>query len=202
MILVDMFGAMSGETQENLFERGGICALLECSESIAGKKAAGVDHSDTRCELLNFRKRVRGKEDGGYAGAEDFGFEVATKFGGGDGVEAAGWFVKQENLRLMEQRAGETQALDRSGGESANLAVESFGEVKLIGECGDTLRGGGGRKLIEAAKKEQIFAAGEAWIEAVIGAGVIAEAAADVAGIFDGVVTRDRSVAARWNEQG
>jgi len=44
-------------------------------------------------------------------------------------VERGGWFVKQENLRLIEQGARERQTLSLSGGQCGDRPVEN-GEIE------------------------------------------------------------------------
>jgi len=55
--------------------------------------------------------------------------------------------------------------------------------------------------MIQAAKEAQVLAAGEPGIEAVVGAGVIAEPAADGAGFSRGIVAGDPRGTARREEK-
>jgi hypothetical protein len=190
------FGAVAGEGEEDVFESGSAGAMFERGESVAGEEAAGIEDGDARGELLDFRERVGRKKERGGAGTEDFGFKETAKLGGGDGVEAAGGLVKKQDTGLVEESASETESLDGAGGKSADLAIESFGEMKSIGELGDAFGGVGRGKPIETAEEEKIFAAGETRIETMVGAGVIAEETADGAGIFHGVVAGEIGMAA------
>jgi len=65
----------------------------------------------------------------------------------------------------------------------------------------DSLVRGGTRKQIQLAKEEQILARGKPCVEAVIRSCVITQAAADVARMLDGVVTRDACVATRGDKK-
>lgn len=79
----------------------------------------------------------------------------------------------------MQQGASETEALHGARGKRADLTVQSFFEVKLLGETGDALRGGGVRKMVEPPEETQIFAAGKPRIEAEVAASMVAELAAN-----------------------
>ena len=116
------------------------------------------------------------------------GLQEAAELHGGDGVKAAGGLVEQEHARLVKQGAKEAEALNHAGGERAHLAIESFEEVKLFRELVDAEASSAGREMIEAAKEEQVFASGQAGIEAVVGSGMVAEHAADGARFAAGVV--------------
>jgi len=144
---------------------------------------------------------MRSEEQGSVAAAEDFGFEEAAKFRGSDGVQAASGFVEQKYVRLVEQGASETQTLDRSRGERAELAVECFSEMELFREQRDTLRRGGVRKMIEAPEEAQILAAGESRVKAEVTAGMIADLAADGARVENGIVSGDLRMAMRGKKQ-
>ena len=80
--------------------------------------------------------------------AHDFRFQETSKFGGGDGVEAARRFVEEQDSGTMKKSACQAEALNGSGGKCAHLAVERFAEVKLFSELRDSLGCGGARELI------------------------------------------------------
>ena len=101
----------------------------------------------------------------------------------------------------MEQGADETQALDRAGGERTQLAVKSFFQMELLREKSDALRSRGFRKMIKAAEKAQIFAAGKPSVEADVAAGVIAELASNGARIENGIVPGDLRATAGGEKQ-
>ena len=73
--------------------------------------------------------------------------------------------------------------------------------MELFSELGDSLGRGGARKLVQLAEEEKIFAGGQARVETVVRAGVIAELAAYSARFADSVVTGDARVAASGDKQ-
>ncbi|SRR6266849_5877174 len=103
----------------------------------------------------------------------------------------------------MKQGAGETEALDRAGRECAHLAMQCISDFELLREDRDSLRCGGVRKLIQAAEEEQVLTSGESRVKAVVRAGVVAQAAADVARMVNSVVSSDTGMAwarGAWQE--
>ena len=102
----------------------------------------------------------------------------------------------------MEQSASQAETLNGAGRKRADLATEEFAKSELGGQRTDALPGHGRGKAIELAEEKEILASGEAGIEAVIGAGVIAELAADVPRMREGVVASDAGAAGGRKEQG
>jgi hypothetical protein len=101
----------------------------------------------------------------------------------------------------MEKSASEAQALHRAGRKRAHLPVEGFLEMELLRELLNAFCGCGAGKVIEAAEKVQILAAGKPRIKAYIAAGVIAELSAHRPGIADGIVSCDLGVSPRGKDQ-
>ena len=101
----------------------------------------------------------------------------------------------------MEQSAGQTEALDGAGGERAHLAIQGFAEFELRREKRDSLGCRGIRKLIQLAEKKEILASGEARVKTMVGAGVVTEAAADIARFANRVVSCDTRAAVRRHEK-
>src|SRR5882762_8960038 len=127
--------------------------------------------------------------------AQDFRFQEAPKLRGGDGIEAARRLVEEQDAGPMEKSASQAETLDGAGGKCAHLAVEGFAQLELFGELRDALGRGGARKQIQLAEEEQVFARGKPRVEAVVRARMIAQAAADVARLVDGVVASDARTA-------
>ncbi len=187
---------MTRKAEKYFFQGGSAGALLQCGDSVASQEAASVNYGHAIREKLHFGESVRGEEQGSLAMAKDFRFQEAAKLRGGDGVEAARGLVEKQDTGLVKKCASQAEALDRAGGKRAHLAVERFAELKLLGELQDSLGRGGTRKQIQLAEEEQILARRKPRIEAVVRARVIAQAAADVARVLDGVVAGDSRVAA------
>ena len=186
---------MSGQAQKSVFERSCSRALPQFMERAASQQTSRVDDSDTIGEELDFRKRVGSEEQSRFAAAENFGLQEPAKLGSADGVQAARRFIQQENARLVEKCTNEAYALHRTGRERAHLPVEGVLEMKLFRELLDAPSSGRARKLVEAAEKSQILAAGQPRIEAHIAAGVVTELATYRAGIANGIVSSDLSAA-------
>ena len=133
--------------------------------------------------------------------AQQFRSQKAPEFRCSDGVQAARRLVEEQNFGLVEQRASEAEALNRTGRKRANLAIERFAKMELFGELRGPLRCGGVRKLIELAEKEEILPRRQTRIEAMVRACMVAEAAAYVARLVDRVVPRNTREAASRHEQ-
>lgn len=73
--------------------------------------------------------------------------------------------------------------------------------MKLFRETRDAFRGGGVRKMIEAAEEAQILAASKPSVEAEVAACMVTELAANGARVENGVVSRDFRAALGGQEQ-
>src|SRR5262245_29552759 len=102
----------------------------------------------------------------------------------------------------MQEGASEAESLNGAGGERANLAIKDFGESEARRKLSDALADRAGGELIEPAKEEQVFAAGEAGVKTEVAAGVIAEIAADITRGPDDVVASDAGAAESRKEEG
>lgn len=161
-----------------------------------------IDDGNAIGEAFDFGEGVGGEENGSGAGLKYLRFEKAAELGGGDDVDAAGGLVQEEYARTMEESAGEAEALNGAGRKGADLAIEEFAKGELGGQRSDALSSHGKGKAIELAEEKEILASGEARIEAMIGAGVIAELAADVPRMRESVVAGDARAAGGGKEQG
>src|SRR5882672_4655090 len=101
----------------------------------------------------------------------------------------------------MEKSADQAETLYRAGRESAHLTIQCITDFELFREEGDSLRGSGVRKLIQAAEEEQVLTSGEARVKTVVRAGVEAQAAADVTRMVNGVVSCDTGTACCGHEE-
>src|SRR6266446_6543804 len=79
--------------------------------------------------------------------------------------------------------------------------MQCIADFELLREGGDSLGCGGARKLIQAAEEEQVLTSGESRVKAVVRAGVVAQAAADVARMVNRVVSSDTGMACRGHEE-
>jgi hypothetical protein len=147
-----------------------------------------INDGDAIGKALDFWKGVGSEENRGGSGLQDLRLEEVAELGCGNDVDAASGFVQKENARAMEESASQAEALNGTGRKRADLAIEEFAEDKLAGQLADALPSRGTGKAVELAEEKEILASGEARIETVIGAGVIAELAADVSRLREGVV--------------
>jgi hypothetical protein len=72
--------------------------------------------------------------------------------------------------------------------------MQCMADFELLREGGDSLGCGAVRKQIQAAEEEQVLTSGEARVKAVVRAGVVAQAAADIALMMNGVVSSATTV--------
>jgi hypothetical protein len=179
----------SGQAKKNLFEGGGAGALLKGGEGITCKEASFVEDGDAIGEQFDLRQGVRSEQQRSIAASEEMRFQEAAEVHSSDGIEAAGGFIEQKHARLVEKGAEEAETLNRAGGECAHLAVEGFDEMKLFRELVDADACSAVREMVEAAEEEQVLAPGQAGVETVVRAGVIAEKAADGGRLVRGMVT-------------
>src|SRR4029077_18683206 len=117
------------------------------------------------------------------------------------GVQTARRLVQQKYAGLMEKSAGEAETLYRTGRESAHLTIQCITDFELFREQGDSLGCSGVRKLIQAAEEEQVLTSGEARVKTMVRAGVVAQAAAYVARMVNGVVSCDTGTACCGHEE-
>src|ERR1700757_203466 len=95
----------------------------------------------------------------------------------------------------MKQGAGEAESLNRARRKRADLAIERFGKFETGRKFFDAIARNGGGKMVEAAKKEQVFPARQAGVEAEIAASVKSKLTADVARRLGGVMPSDAHLA-------
>jgi len=138
----------AGQAEKGFLERGRRGAKFESGECVAGEETALVEDGDAIGEQFDFGESVRGEEERSIAAAEDLRFKESAKIHGGDGVETARGLIEEKDARVVEQCAGQAEALDGAGRKSARLAVENIGQLELFGELGDAeIRGGAGKMI-------------------------------------------------------
>lgn len=191
-----------GQAKKNFLEGSRTGAQLESREGIAGEQAAFLEDGDAVGEEFDFGQRVGSKKQGSIAAREELRFQEAAEIHGRDGVETSRRLIEQQHAWLMEQGAQQAEALNSAGRECADLTIERFVHVKLFGKLGDAQACRLPGEMVEAAEKEQILAAGEASVEAVVGAGMITEQAPNRARFARGVVARDAGDSAGRQKQG
>lgn len=174
---------------EEGFAEGGLLGLgEELGGGSLGEDLAVADDAEAVAEVFGLVHHVGGEEDA-LAGAfefEDGVFDVL----GGDGVEAGGGFVEDDYGGVVDDGAGEGDALFHSGGEAVVGAVGVVGDGEEF-ECGlDSVFEFGGWEAVEGGEEAEGFA----WCEALVepgGGGEEAEVAADVFGVCADVEAGD-----------
>ena len=74
-------------------------------------------------------------------------------------IETGGGLVKQQNRRLVQQRASDRYALAHAAGKSAHQRSAAFEQADFLQEFVDTSRGVG--SFLQAREEQQIFFGGE-----------------------------------------
>lgn len=141
------------------------------------------------------------EEEGGPAAAKNFRFQKAPKFCGGECVQTARWLIEEKNARLVEQGARQAEALDCAGRKSTHLTIQGVAEPELFCELRDSAQSGGVREAVQLAEEEQVLARSQAGIEALVGARVIAQAAADFARLVNSVMPGHAGAATRGHKE-
>lgn len=145
-----------------------------------------ADDAEAVAEVFGLVHHVGGEEDA-FSGAAEFGDGFLDVLGG-DGVEAGGGFVEDDDGGVVDDGAGEGDALFHAGGEAVVGAVGVFGDVEE-GEGGlDAVVDFGGGDGVELGEEAEGFAGGEALVEPG-GGGEEAEVAADFFGFGADVET-------------
>ncbi len=123
---------VAGDAEEDVFQGVAAGVGFQRGGGVECEQAAFVDDRHAIGEEIDFGERVGGEEQGGVAALQDFRFEEAAEFGGGDGVQAARGLVEEQDARLMQEGAREADALHGAGGERADLAVDGVFQVELL----------------------------------------------------------------------
>ena len=112
-----------------------------------------VDDRDARAELLELGKDVAADEDR-LAERAELAEELA-QLHAGPRVEARGRLVEQQDLRVVDERVGEAQALLHAAGEALDIRVALVAEVDEVQQVADHLAPAGGGDPVAAAKKSR-----------------------------------------------
>ncbi len=91
-------------------------ALAQLSHRTAKDQLAMFDNTDVIADFLQFAEDVAGNHDG-FAHFLEFA-QQAANFDAGAGVKAAGGFIEDKHLGVVDEHAGETQPLLHAAGEA------------------------------------------------------------------------------------
>lgn len=175
--------------------------MFERGRSVARDDASFVDDRDAMRQEFNLREGMRREQQGGAAVAQNFSFQEVPEFHGGDGVQAAGGFIQEEDARLVKQSTSQAETLHGSRRQCAQLTIKGIGEFKLFAQCGDAFLDAIFRQAIQAAEEAKVLAAGKSRIKPVIGSRVITEIAADLARLLDGIASGNPGYTTGWHDE-
>ena len=140
-----------------------------------------VDDGDAVAELVGFIHVVRGHEDGEIA----FGLEAGEHFpdgDAGDGVEAGGGFVEEEDFGFVDEAAGDFEAAAHAAGEHFDGFVGPLEEVDFFEELVDDGAAFVAGHAVELGEDGHVFFGGEVKVGSH-GLGDDADDFADVVGM-------------------
>src|SRR5262249_37170031 len=84
------------------------------------------------------------------------------------GVDADGWLIQQQQARVVNQDAGEQDALLHAAAERINDAARAFGQINGFQNSFDALFEAAAAQAIDLPEELQIFADAEFLIEGVV----------------------------------
>jgi hypothetical protein len=189
--------AVTGKMGEDFFQGRSPGAGLQGGGCVIGNELSLVQHGDAIGQKFDFRKHVRGEEQGSALARNDLGFEEPAEVGSRKDIQTASGLVEQENLRLMKNGSEKAQPLHVSCGNRANLAVQDATQFELRGGGRNPLSKIGIGKTIEPPKKTEILTSCESWIETEVGTSVVANLAPDCSRFAHRIESRHARGAAR-----
>ena len=93
------------------------------------------------------------------------------------------------------------QAMDLAGGKGPHLAVDECAHAHQFGQFFEAPGSFGVEQIVHGGEELQIFARGEAVVEAAVGGGVKAKLGADMRALAFDIVSGDAGAAARRHQQ-
>lgn len=160
---------------------------------------AFFDDGDAVAEVLEFAEDVGGDEDG-FAHALEF-LEDGHHFDAGSGVEAAGGFVEEEELGVVDEDAGESESLLHAAAEGADegaLFVRQSDEFEHVFDGVFALFGG---DFVAGAEEVEVFGDFHVFVNAKE-VGHVADEVTDGVGVASDVVAEDFGAAFTGGEEG
>lgn len=175
--------------------------MAKILRGVYGANLAAVKENNAGGQFCDFFERVRSKQKRGAMTAEDFRFEKLPEVSGSERVQAARGLVEKKDRGRMNEGACQSEALKRAGGICPGLAVERIAQAEKSRKLGHSLLDLPTGKVVQCPKQTKVFAAGEATVEALFDAGVVANMAACARGVAGDVGAADFGAAARGNEK-
>ncbi len=150
---------------------------------------------------FDFWQRVRSKKKGSALTAKDFGFQEVAELQCSNRVEAARWFVKQQNFRLVKQRPQQAQPLNCAGRKRASLAIQGLPKLEAFAQAARTFVDYVVGEVIEAAEEAKVLASSQPRVKTQITPCMVAELTTHRRRFANRIMTGDLCAAARWYQQ-
>ena len=160
---------------------------------------AFFDDGDAVAEVLEFAENVGGDKDG-FAHALEF-LEDGHHFDAGSGVQAAGGFVEEEELGVVDEDAGEAEPLLHAaakGADEGSLFVRQSDEFEHVFDGAFALFGG---DFVAGAKEVEVFGDFHVFVDAKE-VGHVADEVADGVGVAGDVVAEYLGAAFAGGKEG
>ncbi len=106
-----------------------------------------------RAAIGELGEDVAGDEDGFAHRAELF--EQRFHFEAGTRVEAAGWFVEDQDGRIVDERLGQAESLLHAAGQAVDEVVALVGEVEQLEHVADDGFAAAARNLVGDGEEVQ-----------------------------------------------
>ena len=136
-------------------------------------------------ESFGFEEIVSGKEDGDAFGLGQAN-KVFAKGGGGDGVEAGGGFVKEDQSGTMEEGSGDGEFLFHAAAPGADAFAATVPQIDFFEQFLDSFAAVVGGHVPNTGVELEVFFGAQAFVEPIVfeqGTGVLPNGMSVGAGI-------------------
>ena len=158
---------------------------LQVVGGAAVKEVAFLDNSDPVAEGLELAQDVGGDEDG-FALFAELAQDI-HHFDTGSGVQAAGRFIQEEEVRVMDEDSGQAQALLHTAAEVSGQVVALLGEADQLEDFLNFFGPMRALHLIAGAKEIEILDDEHILVDAE-SIGHIADQAANLIALFVNII--------------
>ena len=130
--------------------------------------AAAIEHDEATAHLLRFLQVVGRQQHGLAALAVETIHDEAAQMLRRDRVEAPGRLVQAEDRRIVQQGAGDRQALLHAGRVAHERSVGDRFHVHDLQQIGRRTAGRGGPEPVQAGEEVQVLAPGQTPVEGAL----------------------------------
>ena len=142
------------------------CAAISSAGEPVRDDPSLVEHDEPVAELLGLVHVVGGEDEADALLLEPE--EAVPQDVAGLRVEAGGRLVEQQDLRLVDERAGDRQPAPHAAGERLDALVAALGELGEVEEAGGPLGDDRLRQAEVAAVDEQVLPYGQLGVQCVV----------------------------------